>query len=59
MISVARSTGNVVAVRQVVDIAKKIDVLEPDSAPLTQLTKKIEKKVAINPDFCYFLFFLS
>lgn len=51
MIQTVRSTGNVTAVRRVVDIAKTIDVLEPDSAPLTQLTKKIEKKVAINPDF--------
>lgn len=51
MISTQRSTGNVTAVRRVVDIAKKIDVLEPDAAPLTQLTKKIEKKVAINPEF--------
>lgn len=51
MISTARSTGNQLAVRRVVDIAKKIDVLEPDAAPLTQLTKKIEKKVAVNPDF--------
>lgn len=51
MISTVRSTGNQLAVRRVVDIAKKIDVLEPDAAPLTQLTKKIEKKVAVNPDF--------
>lgn len=51
MISTVRSTGNVVAVRRVVDIAGKIDVLEPDAAPLTQLTKKMDKKVAINPDF--------
>lgn len=51
MITVSRGTGNVLAVRRVVDIAKTIDVLEPDSAPLVQLTKKIEKKVAINPKF--------
>ena len=51
MITSLRSTGNVTAVRRVVDIASKIDVLEPDSAPLTQLTKKVEKHVAINPDF--------
>jgi hypothetical protein len=46
-----RSTNNVVAGRKVVDIAKKIDVLEPDSAPLTLLTKKIDKRVAVNPEF--------
>lgn len=51
MISTIRSTGNIVAARRVVDISNKIDVLEPDSAPLTQLTKKIEKRVAINPEF--------
>lgn len=51
MISTVRSTGNVTAIRRVVDIANKIDVLEPDSAPLTQLSKKIEKKVAVNPKF--------
>ena len=51
MITNLRSTGNVTAVRRVVDIASKIDVLEPDSAPLTQLTKKVEKRVTINPDF--------
>jgi len=51
MINTVRSTGNVTAVRRVVDIASKIDVLEPDSSPLLTLTKKIEKKVAINPDF--------
>lgn len=46
-----RSTNNVVSGRKVVDISKKIDVLEPDSAPLTLLTKKIEKRVSVNPDF--------
>lgn len=51
MISTVRSTGNVTAVRRVVDIANKIDVLEPDSAPFLTLTKKISKRVAINPDF--------
>lgn len=49
MINAVRSTGNVTALRRVVDIAKKIDVLEPDSAPLLTLTKKMSKKVAINP----------
>jgi len=51
MITKTRDTSNVIAIRRVVDIAKKIDVLEPDSAPLVQLTKKIQKKVAINPEF--------
>lgn len=51
MINTVRSTGNVTAVRRVVDMAAKIDVLEPDSSPLLTLTKKIEKKVAINPKF--------
>lgn len=51
MITTVRSTGNVTAIRRVVDIAKKIDVLEPDAAPLIQLSKKMEKRVAINPSF--------
>lgn len=51
MITSVRGTGNVTAVRRVVDIASKIDVLEPDSAPLVQLSKKMSKKVAINPEF--------
>ena len=42
MITAVRSTGNVVSGRRVVDMSKKIDVLEPDSAPLTQLTKNEE-----------------
>lgn len=46
-----RSTGNVVSGRMVVDIAAKIDVLEPDSAPLTQLTKKMQKTEVYNPEF--------
>lgn len=49
MINTIRDTSNVTALRRVVDIAKKIDVLEPDSAPLLTLTKKMDKKVAINP----------
>jgi len=32
-------------------MAKKIDVLEPDSAPLTQLSKKMKKTEVINPSF--------
>jgi len=51
MISTVRSTGNFTSGRRVVDISKKIDVLEPDSAPLTLLTKKMSKRVAINPEF--------
>lgn len=51
MITKVRSTGNVTAVRRVVDIANKIDVLEPSSAPFLQLSKKISKRVAINPEF--------
>lgn len=51
MITNLRSTGNVLAVRRVVDMASKIDVLEPDSAPLTQLTKKMQKSSVENPDF--------
>lgn len=51
MISTVRGTGNVLADRRVIDIANKIDVLEPDSAPLIQLTKKLGKRVAINPKF--------
>lgn len=51
MITNVRSTGNVLAVRRVVDMASKIDVLEPDSAPLTQLSKKMKKTEVFNPDF--------
>ncbi len=51
MIQVIRGTGNVLADRRVIDISKKIDVLEPDAAPLVLLTKKLGKKVAINPKF--------
>lgn len=46
-----RGTGNINASRRVVDISKRISVLEPDSAPLVQLVKKLEKRVAINPKF--------
>lgn len=51
MITSVRSTNNVTSVRRVVDVRKKIDVLEPNAAPLTQLTRKMEKRVAINPEF--------
>lgn len=51
MITGVRSTGNVSTSRRIVDISSKIDVLEPDSAPLLQLTKKMSKRVAINPEF--------
>lgn len=51
MITGVRGTGNITAAKRVIDISKKISVLEPDSAPLVQLTKKLEKKVAINPKF--------
>lgn len=51
MISAVRTTGSLNAIRRVVDVAKKIDVLEPDSAPLTLLTKKMDKRVAVNPEF--------
>ena len=51
MISKIRGTGNTVAGRRVVDMAKKIDVLEPDSAPLIQLSKKIKKTEIFNPEF--------
>jgi len=51
MITSVRSTKNLDAIRRVVDVAKKIDVLEPDSAPLTLLTKKMDKRVAINPEY--------
>lgn len=51
MITTLRSTANVLADRRVIDISKKIDVLEPDSAPFLQLTKKLSKRVAINPKF--------
>lgn len=51
MISTLRGTGNVTSIRRVIDIAKKIDVLEPNAAPLLQLTRKMSKRVAVNPSF--------
>lgn len=51
MITGVRGTGNITQAKRVIDISKKISVLEPDSAPLVQLTKKLEKKVAVNPKF--------
>lgn len=51
MITTVRTTGSLDAIRRVVDVAKKIDVLEPDSAPLTLLSKKMDKRVAVNPEF--------
>lgn len=51
MITKIRSTGNTVAGRVVVNVAKKIDVLEPDSAPLTQLTKKMMKTAVDSAEF--------
>ncbi len=53
MITGVRGTGNITAAKRVVDIAKKISVLEPDSAPLVQLSKKLEKRVAVNPKFSW------
>lgn len=53
MITQQRTTGNILQARRVIDVRKKIDVLEPDSAPLLQLTRKMEKKVAINPKFSW------
>lgn len=50
-ISVVRNTSNINSSRRVVDIGNKIDMLEPDAAPLTQLTRKVGKRVAINPKF--------
>jgi len=44
-------TGNILSAKRVVDISKKIDVLEPDAAPLVQLTKKLAKRVAVNPKY--------
>jgi len=46
-----RGTGNILAAKRVIDISKKVSVLEPDAAPLTQLTKKLDKRVAINPKY--------
>ena len=44
-------TGNILQAKRVIDISKKISVLEPDASPLVQLTKKLAKRVAINPKF--------
>lgn len=54
MISTIRTTGNINSARRVVDISAKIDVLEPDSAPFLLLTKKMDKKVTVNPEFNWF-----
>ena len=51
MITGVRGTGNITQAKRVIDMSSKISVLEPDSAPLTQLTKKLDKRVAINPKF--------
>lgn len=50
-IQTIRNTANINSSRRVVDIGNKIDMLEPDAAPLTQLTRKVGKRVAINPKF--------
>lgn len=53
MITGVRGTGNITQAKRIIDMSNKISVLEPDSAPLVQLTKKMEKKVAINPKYSW------
>lgn len=45
------STGNVLAIRRVIDMDEMIHQLEPDASPLVHLTAKLGKKVAINPKY--------
>lgn len=52
-ISGVRGTGNITQVKRVIDMADKISVLEPDASPLTVLTRKLNKKVAINPKYSW------
>ena len=52
-VSGVRGTGNILTAKRVIDISKKVSVLEPDAAPLTQLTKKLDKRVAINPKYSW------
>lgn len=47
----ARSTINIEQSQREIDMSSKIDLLEPDAAPLTVLTKKLPKKQSISPKF--------
>ena len=46
-----RGTTTIEQTQRKVDMAEKILLLEPESNPLTVLTKKIDKKKAVNPKF--------
>jgi len=51
MITNAVSTANLNATQRVLDVADKIYLLEPNAAPLYVLVSKLNKRVAINPEF--------
>lgn len=51
LISGTRGTYNINTDKRVVDMSKKIDLLEPDVSPLKVLSKRLSSKVAINPKF--------
>lgn len=51
VITGVRGTGNITQAKRIIDMGSKIAVLEPDSAPLTQLSKMLDKQVAINPTY--------
>jgi len=46
-----RDTGNVLQDRRVVDMSDEIALLEPSKTPLITLTKRLNKRVATNPEF--------
>jgi hypothetical protein len=51
MIQGARSTGNILADQRKIDMSSRILELEPNAAPLTVLTKMLNKQKTGNPEF--------
>jgi hypothetical protein len=49
----ARTTGNVLAAQRVVDMADEILDLEPNAAPLTVITKRLDSRPAMDPLFSW------
>lgn len=47
----ARGTINVEQAQRRIDMSAAIDLLEPDAAPLTLLSKRASKKATVNPQF--------
>jgi hypothetical protein len=48
-----RTTGNIQAGQRKVDMAQKILLLDPDSAPLCVLSRRLGKASAINPEYSW------